>query len=122
MPALGKEIERQLTSDEIALREIQGYIDKVEHQVETQQSQVNKPQQTQTNVAVTQPVSNPLSTAGMAVSIPKPKIILPVSQVEVESGLGKGVVESMRWLSEWCVMMIKKYPGRVFYVPQGSNK
>ena len=36
MPALGKEVERQLTPDEIALREIQGYIDRAEHQAETQ--------------------------------------------------------------------------------------
>lgn len=122
MPALGKEIERQLTSDEIALSEVQGYIDKVERQVETQQTQLSKPQQAQPDTAVSQPTLSPQGMAGMATAISKPKIVLPVSQAEVESGLGKSVAESVRWLSEWCVMMIKKYPGRVFYMPQGSNK
>ncbi len=121
MPAMGKEIQRQLTPDEIALREIQGYIDKVERQVETQQPQTSRPASTQD---VSQPIpSQPVQDiASLAPPITKQKIVLPLDQRDVEGGLKKGVIEGVRWLAEWCVMMIKKYPGRVFYMPNNVNK
>lgn len=121
MPALGKEIERQLTSDELALREIQGYIDRVERQAETQQPQVVKPQPVQ---ATTQTLQGPSvkNMPGIAVVQAEKKITLPLDQSEVESGLKHDVVEGVRWLSEWCVMMIKKYPGRVFYMSKNPNQ
>ncbi len=121
MPALGKEIERQLTSDELALREIQGYIDRVERQVETQQPQIVKPQQAQVNTSTLLGPSIK-NMPGVAPINTKQKITLPLDQVGVESGLKSDVIEGVRWLSEWCVMMIKKYPGRVFYMSKNSNQ
>ncbi|EKD53024.1 MAG: hypothetical protein ACD_61C00181G0003 [uncultured bacterium] len=121
MPALGKEIERQLTPDEMALKEIQGYIDRVEHQAETQQPQINQPQQTVSAAQANQAVDH----KGMVGTVPvvgAKKIMLPIDQKELESGLKQNILEGVRWLSEWCVMMIKKYPGRVFYMPQNTNK
>jgi hypothetical protein len=121
MPNLGKETERQLTSDEIALREIEGYLDKVEHQVETQKPQVAQTQAVQIDPATIQPsIAKPQPS--QAPVVPPAKILLPLDQVEVETGLGGNVVDGFRWLSEWCVMMIKKYPGRVFYMPPQMNK
>ena len=121
MPALGKETERQLTPDEIASREIEGYLDKVEHQTETQ-----PPQTTKVTSAPTPPASGKVSSAttdfGQAPSPGAAKIVLPLDQAEVEGGLSRGVVEGLRWLAEWCVMMIKKYPGRVFYLPSQADK
>lgn len=121
MPNLGKEAERQLTPDEIALREIEGYLDKIEHQTETAQPQQSKAQgdvSAQTTPITTtmkpMPSQPPVATAG--------KIVLPLDKTEIEGGLGKGVLEGLRWLSEWCVMMIKKYPGRVFYMPPKLNQ
>lgn len=121
MPILGKEAERQLTPDEIALREIEGYLDKVEHQTEKQPDQATGGQTNQPGlppvpletVKVTTPQAPPVTTT---------KIVLPLDQAEVQSGLGKSVADGLRWLSEWCVMMIKKYPGRVFYMPPQENK
>lgn len=118
---MGKEIQRQLTPDEIALREIQGYIDKVERQVETQHQQTNRPQPVQ-DVAVPIPPQPVQDIASLAPPIIKPKIVLPLDQKDVEVGLKRGVIEGVRWLAEWCVMMIKKYPGRVFYMPNNVNK
>lgn len=117
---MGKEIERQLTPDEIALKEIQGYIDRVETQTETQQPQQITQQPVQQPVQDL-PVTSQTSVGAMSTEV-KPKIQLPLDQAEVEGGLKKGVVEGIRWLAEWCVMMIKKYPGRVFYLPQNTNK
>lgn len=121
MPAMGKEIQRQLTPDEIALREIQGYIDKVEHQVEAQQPQINRPQPSQSVTTQVQTTSIP-HIASLAPAITKPKIVLPLEQKDVEIGLKRGVIDGVRWLAEWCVMMIKKYPGRVFYMHNNPIK
>lgn len=121
MPNLGKETERQLTPDEIALREIEGYLDKVEHQTETQKPQVVPTQTVPPDTTVYQPsVVNTIQ--GQAPIVAPAKILLPLDQTEVETGLGRSVVDGFRWLSEWCVMMIKKYPGRVFYMPPQPNK
>lgn len=121
MPALGKEIERQLTPDEIALREIEGYLDKVEHQTETQRPQVSPPQNSQTGPVGPFATSAP-PLAGQTSTVSPAKIVLPLNQPDIEFGLRKGVIEGLRWLSEWCVMMIKKYPGRVFYMPPPVSK
>lgn len=121
MPALGKEIERQLTPDEIALREIEGYLDKVEHQTENQQNQTLKPQTIQTLTTFPQS-TGPISNTGQVPLNTAANIVLPLDQVGVQTGLGKNVIDGLRWLSEWCVMMIKKYPGRVFYMPPQTNK
>ena len=121
MPALGKETERQLTPDELALREIQGYIDRVERQVETQQPQIVKPQQSQVSPTTLQGPSIK-NMPGVAPLSAKQKITLPLDQPGIDSGLKSDVIEGVRWLSEWCVMMIKKYPGRVFYMSKNSNQ
>ncbi len=121
MPVLGKEIEHQLTPDQIATAEVAGYIEKVERQAETQQQQA----QTQTQIQTTQkPASSDMGkmVAGQFSGLTKPKIMLPLDQREVETGLKRNIFEGVRWLSEWCVMMIKKYPGRVFYLPPETNQ
>jgi len=121
MPALGKETEHQLTPDEIASREIEGYLDKVEHQAETQ-----LPQTAKVTLAPTPPASGQVSSTttdfSQAPGLGATKIVLPLDQAEVEGGLSRGILEGFRWLAEWCVMMIKKYPGRVFYLPPQANK
>ncbi len=43
------------------------------------------------------------------------KVILPLTKEEVESGLHHKVVDSVRWLSEWCVKTIKMFHGKVAY-------
>lgn len=121
MPALGKEIERQLTPDEIASREIEGYLDKVEHQTETQLPQASPPQNSQVGPPGPSATGAP-PPAGQTSMVSPAKIVLPLNQPDIEFGLRKGVIEGLRWLSEWCVMMIKKYPGRVFYLPPQVNQ
>jgi hypothetical protein len=117
MPAVGKEIERQLTPEgEIAPVEQIGYVEKIEKQVETQLPVSAVPQQAQT------PSGSQMKDMGKIVSEQfavqtKPNITLPMSQQEVVEGLHKRVWKGVRWAAEWCVMMIKKYPGRVIYLP-----
>jgi hypothetical protein len=117
MPAVGKEIERPLTP-EVTTQPVEqmGYVEKVERQVETQQPASTQPQQVKPQTDSQVKDMGKIVSAQFAVQT-KPNIVLPLDRQEVVDGLHKGIWESVRWLSEWCVMMIKKYPGRVFYLP-----
>ncbi len=43
------------------------------------------------------------------------KVILPLTKDEVEKGLHYKVVDSIRWLAEWCIRMIKIFGKKVVY-------
>lgn len=43
------------------------------------------------------------------------KITLPLDDSQLKSGLGQTVVNSIRWLAEWCLRLLKMWPGRVEY-------
>jgi hypothetical protein len=117
MPAPGKEIERPVITEQAPSGvEAVGYVEKVEKQAETQQkvsvpSQQNVSNQKQPSDDMGKIVSAQFAVQGQN------KIVLPMGQEDVSEGLRHTVKDSVRWLSEWCVMMIKKYPGRVFYLP-----
>lgn len=117
MPAIGKETERPLTPNELSqFIEPVGYVEQVEKQTEIQQ-----PSNITTQQSVPE-VNEQFKDMGKAVSAQfavqtKPNIILPMNQQEITEGLHQKVWKGVRWASEYCVMMIKKYPGRVFYLP-----
>ena len=115
MPPVGKEFEPPKNIDQIATREVQGYIEMVEKQSEIKVD--DKP------VVTTTPTPDPQTLQDMGVLVAaqfaqqtKGKIVLPLQKEEIEQGLHQKIGEGIRWLSEWCLMMIKKYPGRVFYM------
>ena len=43
------------------------------------------------------------------------KIVLPLSKEEVKEELHHKVVDSVRWLAEWCVRMIKMFGSKVAF-------
>ncbi|MGI5827685.1 MAG: hypothetical protein ACOX6V_01540 [Patescibacteria group bacterium] len=47
--------------------------------------------------------------------IARPNIVLPIDEEEIEKAFHHKVVDSIRWLAEWCHRNILLYPGRVFY-------
>lgn len=103
--------------DELAVREVEGYIDRLEKQVESP-SQTN-----QTKPAVSQ-VTTTSSQPSVIQNLPsdeKQRVVLPMEKMEIESNAKSSVESGVRWLSEWCVYMIKKYPGRIFYSPPKQN-
>ena len=111
MANLEREISRQLTPEEIAEQQIEGYLERVEKQVEIDKdiaSMVQTPPQMPQIIADDQ-------GQVVAQAIPEDAIDLPLTQNQVEEGLHHPVVDAVRWLAEFCVMIIKKYPGRVFY-------
>ena len=120
MPPVGKELEHQPNLDQTAVREVEGYIERVEKQVESSAQNQN----VQTTPIVTQSVPTDMGkvVAAQFAGEEKPKIILPLNQQEIEKGLHQNIYEGLKWLSEWCVLMIKKYPGRVFYLPPNTTQ
>ena len=45
----------------------------------------------------------------------KPKIVLPLTKPKAQQGLHKKIVQSIRWLAEWCLRLIKMFPKRAVY-------
>lgn len=43
------------------------------------------------------------------------KVVLPLTKDEVAKGLKEKVVNSIRWLAEWCMRMIKMFGSKVAY-------
>ena len=122
MPAVGKEIERPLNPESINQPvETMSYVEKVEKQVETQQQANPVPQQPQATSSSNNDDMGKVVSSQFA-SVSRPNIVLPLDEKGVVDGLHHNVRESVRWLSEWCVMMIKKYPGRVFYLPPETTR
>lgn len=56
----------------------------------------------------------PIIGPGTMLEQEKP-IPLPTTKRTIQAGLQAKVSESIRWLSEWCLRVIKKFKGRVIY-------
>ncbi|MBI1871903.1 hypothetical protein HYS10_00625 [Candidatus Collierbacteria bacterium] len=116
MAVLGKEFEEKPSAEEIAAQEVEGYIEKIEKQAE-------KPvppsplQPAPGTTTAPPPVYDDMGKAVMqsAKGTGKLNIVLPLDEEGIRTGLHHKVIDGIRWLAEWCVFIIKKYPGRVFY-------
>lgn len=114
--AIIKEVEpKSVSVDEEALKEVEGYVERVEKQMETK-----KPSTPLQTSSVKTPPPQVQDDAGNLVmqaaqKQTKANIVLPMDEVAVKEGLHHKVLDAVRWLAEWCILMIKKYPGRVFY-------
>lgn len=116
MAAPGLEQERQLTPEEIAVKEIDTYLEKVEKKPEIDEDVAGlvKPV-VSGQVQLPKPISDDQGQVVLQAVPDEPEIDLPLTESEVREGLHHQVVDAFRWLAEFCVMIIKKYPGRVFY-------
>ena len=52
----------------------------------------------------------------------KEKLVLPLSQSDVQLGLTAKVNDSARWLAEWCVRLVKMIKDGVKYAPEPINQ
>jgi len=43
------------------------------------------------------------------------KVVLPLTKDEVEKGLRHKVIDSLRWLAEWCLRLVKMFGNKVAY-------
>ena len=43
------------------------------------------------------------------------KVVLPMTKEEVDKGLHHRVLDSVRWLAEWCIRMVQMFGNKVAY-------
>lgn len=43
------------------------------------------------------------------------QVTLPLTSDDLKKGLHRKILESIRWLAEWCLRLVKKYHGKVAY-------
>lgn len=111
-----KEVEsRSRSVDQEALKEVEGYVERVEKQMETKKPV--GPLRPTTSSSAPPQVQDDAGNLVMQAAQQQKKvnIVLPLDEKQVRDGLHHKLVDAVRWLAEWCVLMIKKYPGRVFY-------
>lgn len=114
-PANKERESSQLSVDETALKEVEGYIERIEKKTE---NLVDKSGLSQSGTVSQAPtVTDDMGKTIMAASkmSGKQRIVLPLDEEEIRKGLHHKMIDAVRWLAEWSVYIIKKYPGRVFY-------
>ncbi len=82
--------------------EVEGWLEKLEKE----DGQLHQPVVNQQTGQVV--LDNHLPAGGF-------KVILPLTKDEVEKGLHLQVIDSMRWLAEWCIRLIKMFGSKVAY-------
>ena len=85
------EMEEIPTSPEVG-KEVEGYVERIEKEAELAKPVVDDYTQ-QVLVAPTAPQ--------------KPKVTLPLTDDQIQTGLHHKVYDAIRWLAEWCVRQIK---------------
>lgn len=115
----GTEFEKKRSVEEIASEEVSGYLEKIEKQAETKPPQSSPLQPIQGTAGTKSTVYDDMGKVIMqSAKAGKQKIVLPLSEDEIRKGLHLRIVYGIRWLAEWSVYIIRKYPGRVFYRPE----
>lgn len=70
-------------------------------------------------ISLPQPVTD--DTGAVIVDTPTPQqpaITLPLTEEEIERGLGYKITYSIRWLAEWCKRLLKIFGGKFIYRPE----
>lgn len=93
VPIIETEVEPKID------KEVEPYIQKLEKEI-----YLSKP--------ITDDYGQPLVSAPSA---QQPQITLPVSQDKYALGLTRKVSESIRWLAEWCLRIIKIFGSRTVF-------
>jgi hypothetical protein len=117
MPALSKEgLPVSGDAELFASQEVDGYIERIEKQAENKQSDSNATQPT-ANVSPSTTVTDDMGKIVMAQfqNQSNGPITIPFDEEGLKKGLAAKVAEGIRWLAEWSLYMIRKYPGRVYF-------
>lgn len=116
MASIGTELEKKPSAEEVAAREVEGYLEKIEKQAETKPPQALPLTPAPATTATPPPVYDDMGVVVMkSAKTGKAKIVLPLTEEEIRKGLHHKIIDGLRWLAEWSIYIIKKYPGRVFY-------
>lgn len=115
MNPTNKELEqRGVSPDEEALKEVEGYLERVEKQAEKAAPLTPAPATTPPPASVYDDMGKVIMQAARK-KMGRGEIVLPLTEEGIRRGLHHKVIDAIRWLAEWSIYMIRKYPGRVFY-------
>ncbi len=116
MAAPGLEQERQLTPEEIAAGKVESYLERIEKKPEIDSDVAGVVKSSPAGVVqLPAPITDDQGQVVMSQTVTEPEIDLPLTEPEIRDGLHHKVIDAVRWLAEFCIYLIKKYPGRVFY-------
>lgn len=93
----------EVGEQEAVPEEVQGWVERVERGED---------------IHLARPVVHQGQTLVAPVGGQSAKIVLPLTDEATKLGLHRKVIESVRWLAEWCWRLVKKLPGRVMYEEQ----
>jgi hypothetical protein len=79
--------------------EVAGWLERVEHD----------------EIAEPQPIVHEGKTIVAPAAPADVEVTLPLTEEEMKKGLQQKVVDSIRWLAQWCVRLIDKYRGKVWF-------
>jgi len=73
-------------------------------------------------ITLPQPIKDEYGQILMKSAQPDPaKIFLPLTQDQTKLALKKKITESVRWLAEWCLRILKMFPKRASYKQINNN-
>lgn len=62
-------------------------------------------------IVIATPTTPPTASGGTKANV----FVLPLGEQELEAGKRQGVSNSVRWLSEWCLRLVKKLGGQTTF-------
>lgn len=99
-----------------------GTIEKKEFKIPKEVGEVVKEVKKEEEIKLPQPIKDEYGQILMEAASPsKPKIVLPLDDQGIKTGVKQKVSDSIRWLAALCIRLIKMFPGRAIYKSQASS-
>jgi len=93
-----------------------GVIEKKEFKIPKEVSEVVKEVKKEEEIRLPQPIKDEYGQILMEAARPsKPKIVLPLDDQGMKTGIKKKASDSIKWLATLCLRLIKMFPRRIVY-------
>lgn len=117
-----RQIGRQEAEDR-AVREVDGYVERMREQKEKgEREKVVGERRKEEGTEEIIKLREATKKGTVQVQDDQGRIVLPLEEDEMKMGKKKGMKDAWRWLVESCNLLIKKYPGRVFYKSKQNSQ
>lgn len=119
MVAMKEKEIRSRGTEERALREVEGYVERMRQETEKERVVEEVKKESVEKVKVKDDKGGVILQGQLGDT---GNIVLPLDEEEVKKKSRYGVGKAMRWLIERCIYLIKKYPGKVFYKSSSAKE
>lgn len=105
-----KEILNQLFKEDEKFPLIEETEPKIDKEVEPYIQKIEK------EIFLARPITDDYGQPLVSPAAPQqPKIVLPISKSQYSFGLTQKISESIRWLAEWCLRLVKIFGSRITF-------